>query len=754
MNSQENWKQLAHRCLLQTDYAGAAKLYERIIAVEPDCLSNYWYLGLTQLLQGEELAAQSTWFAALAEIEFLDDPEVQSELTTELISILQTEADRQQQLSNHGLAWLVRQHLREIAPDNLRNLLWLWYLSIGLGNLAISDLETWELLELLNLEKSQLDELEDFQPSNDFQQALQQAFLASLDYAPLYPVLPNLLEVCLPLLQDPESVMHQVLLSAVKLAYAEGQYDLAIAAIERCLEITSHPLNFLRELAPLYQRSGRYDLAIQTARQCCENSNSLLDKIFSHHLLIRSLMGGGGYWQEAMAIFEQQELLLAELIETNPKDLTRAIAQRLSVVSFFAPYLRDRPQENRQIHNQVARLCTTNLIDLNRDRFETYALENRKRKSTASVNRKLKIGYLSHCLNQHSVGWLARSLFHYHNRDRFELYAYFVAYKQTDDPLQSWYVEQVNKAYRAGVDGSQSSLETASRIHDDRIDILVDLDSLTLDINCETLALKPAPVQATWLGWDASGFPAIDYYIADPYTLPESAQDYYSEKIWRLPHTLIAVDGFEVGVPTLRREHLDIPIDAVIYLSTQGGYKRYPDTIRLQMQILKAVPNSYFLIKGLADREAIGYMFSQIAEAEGVDRDRLRFLPMQTTEAMHRANLAIADVVLDTYPYNGATTTLETLWMGIPIVTKVGEQFSARNSYSMMMNAGIEEGIAWTDAEYIDWGIRLGTNLQLRQQVAWKLRQSRHTSPLWNGQSFAQAMENAYEQMWEKYLSR
>ena len=118
------------------------------------------------------------------------------------------------------------------------------------------------------------------------------------------------------------------------------------------------------------------------------------------------------------------------------------------------------------------------------------------------------------------------------------------------------------------------------------------------------------------------------------------------------------------------------------------------------------------------------------------------------SETIHRANLAIADVVLDTFPYNGATTTLETLWMGIPLVTRVGEQFAARNSYTMLKNVGIEEGIAWTDEEYVEWGIRLGTDAALRQQVREKLRRSRQTSPLWNAKQFTREMERAYEQMW------
>jgi predicted O-linked N-acetylglucosamine transferase (SPINDLY family) len=346
------------------------------------------------------------------------------------------------------------------------------------------------------------------------------------------------------------------------------------------------------------------------------------------------------------------------------------------------------------------------------------------------------------------VGWLARWLLQHHDRDRFQINGYFLACDPVYiNPLHQWYLNQFSQVYK-----SKNSVETAEQIYRDEIDILIDLDSLTLDLTCEVMALKPAPVQVTWLGWDASGIPTVDYFIADSYVLPDSAQEYYSEKIWRLPKTYIAVDGFEVGVPTLRREELGIEPDAVIYLSVQKGYKRHPDTARWQMKIIKEVPNSYFLIKGGADEQAIKNLFTQIAEEEGVNCDRLRFLQSDLTEAMHRANLGIADVVLDTYPYNGATTTLEALWMGIPLVTRVGEQFAARNSYTMLMNVGVTEGIAWTDEEYLEWGIRLGNDEALRQQVAFKLRQSRKTAPLWNGKQFTRDMEKAYEQMWQRYL--
>jgi predicted O-linked N-acetylglucosamine transferase (SPINDLY family) len=169
------------------------------------------------------------------------------------------------------------------------------------------------------------------------------------------------------------------------------------------------------------------------------------------------------------------------------------------------------------------------------------------------------------------------------------------------------------------------------------------------------------------------------------------------------------------------------------------------------MQIIKAVPNSYLLIKGKSDPMIIRDFFGKIAEEEGISLDRVRFLDGVPDEETHRANLTIADIVLDTFPYNGATTTLETLWMGIPMVTQVGQQFAARNSYTFMLNAGIEEGIAWSQEEYVEWGVKLGLDRDLRDRVRGKLRTGRTTAPVWNAKQFTQDMEQAYKAMWAKY---
>ncbi|MEO1432870.1 MAG: O-linked N-acetylglucosamine transferase, SPINDLY family protein [Cyanobacteria bacterium J06633_8] len=736
INSANNWQQQASQCVIQGDYYKAANFYEQAIEVEPDIKSHYWYLGLILLLQGKEVEAQTTWALVMME----GEPEQIELWCDELIKVLEAEAQKRAAQEDNSTAYLIRQHIREIQPAEINNLLYLIKIAIKLETFTGDDLVDWEVIELLNSQKLETVDI------NLLMQTLQKI----LDYDSQNHSSLEFAKLCLPYLGHSYKYFAVILVAAINLAYSQGKPTLGIKLAQICCTINAEDTELLRHLTVFYEKSGDYTKAIETAKKCYSllENETVAGKVYGNHLLLKTLINAGAYWQEANKFLQRQESLLDSLIEEQPILDDGAEISRVLLSTFFFPYFQDNPQRYRKIQNQIAALCQKNLQNY-AEEAQWYQQRQELRPKKNDSSRRLKIGYISHCFRQHSVGWLARWLFEYHNRELFELYGYLISSQQKGDPLQEWYANQFETVRRMGTE----TQEIAETIYQDEIDILIDLDSLTLDISCEVMALKPAKIQATWLGWDASGIPAIDYFIADPYVLPNDADNYYSEKIWRLPQTYIAVDGFEVGIPTLRRKDLDIPNDAIVYLSAQSGCKRHPDTVRLQMRILKNVPNSYLLVKGLAEEEAIQSFFNEIANQEGVDSNRLRFLPMVSLEAIHRANLGIADIVLDTYPYNGATTTLETLWMGIPLVTKVGEQFAARNSYTMMMNAGIEEGISWTDEEYIQWGSRLGKDAKLRQDVAWKLKQSRQTAPLWNGKQFTREMEKAYEQMWINYIS-
>ncbi|AFY73050.1 putative O-linked N-acetylglucosamine transferase, SPINDLY family [Synechococcus sp. PCC 7502] len=518
-----------------------------------------------------------------------------------------------------------------------------------------------------------------------------------------------------------------------------NRLDIATDILRVAVDLEPESLDLLRDLSRFLLFDSKHSECIATAEVYSQLSDNLADQIFANFLIQNALLKDGNDWTRIFEVGHLQIDFIQNLVKTHSKILPNSLVNRLYSSTFFLSYVRDEPLKNRTIQNQLSQFCAETLTR----ELESYV----HTKSTTLEDRPLKIGYLSHCLRSHSVGWLARWIFQHHDREQFKIYGYFVADKPDIDAIRDKIASHCDQVYQMGFEAEV----IAKQINDDDIDILVDLDSNTLDLSCQVMALKPAPIQVTWLGMDASGVPSIDYFIADPYVLPDHAQDYYAEKIWRLPNTYIAVDGFEVLFPTIHRSLLDIPEGAIVYFTSQSGYKRHPDTIKLQLQIIKAVPHSFLIIKGTANQETLKTLFYEIGEEVGLDRDRLRFLPMTKGVLEHRANLDIADVVLDTYPYNGATTTMETLWMCIPMVTKVGQQFAARNSYTMMMNAGITEGIAWTDKEYVEWGIRLGRDENLRKQVFWKLKESRKSSPLWDAKQFTKDMENAYQQMWKIY---
>jgi predicted O-linked N-acetylglucosamine transferase (SPINDLY family) len=727
-------------CIHKNEYAHAADLCEELIAEGTESGLPYWYSGLAQLLQGHETEAQLTWVMAIANA----SPEQAEAWTSELVEVLQTEAERREKEEDWQTAWLIRQHIKEADPANVNNLLRIINLSLDLEQFDEGDLVELGIIELL---KSELELELDVDLLID---TLNRLLETSIEH----PLVMALTEVSTSRIQEPEAVKKFIAIMVGRMGYlATWLHNNRMACLygEICRQLDPNHPEVLMRLAMYYQSEYQLDKGMAYAQQYYETCTNQIHKTLANAIILRGLMYTGARWQEALDVLNNQTVLLKQMLVEHQFTPDYIIDASLVCLSFFFyGYFDDNPATVRPLLNEVGVFYQKELYTHLENQKKDYRPFPAAPLRRPLDRKKIRIGYLGRFMMRHSVGWLSRWVFEHYDRDRFEVYAYFNQQARVQDFSRAWFASNATKA--CAFEGDILGISEA--IQEDEIDILIDMDSLTADYSYGVTALKPAPIQVSWLGFDASGCPTVDYFLADPYVLPDNAQDYYSEKIWRLPNTYLAVDGFEVAVPNLRRDQLGIPNDAIVYLSAQAPYKRNPETLRLQMKVLKEVPNSYFLLKGLGDRLGLQSLFHQMAEEEGVSSDRIIFLERDRDEPTHRANLGIADVVLDTFPYNGATTTMETLWMGIPMVTLVGQQFSARNSYGMMMNAGITEGIAWTGDEYIEWGIRLGKDEALRQQISWRLKQSRQTSPLWNAKAFTRELETAYEQMWQRYLDQ
>ncbi|WP_404787610.1 O-linked N-acetylglucosamine transferase, SPINDLY family protein [Altericista sp. CCNU0014] len=711
----------------QGSYSESIVAFEELIHVYPDELVSYWYIGLAYLFLDDETTAQLVWLGAIAEHNNQDTEAI----IQSLIKTLSKEAEHLSTIQLYSKSLLIRKYIDFFDSCNIENKLLIIDLHIRLNSFSPNMLDEIELIELLRDEAI-------FVKKYLIASVLKSVLNQQIDDRSV-----NFFEACLFRSDSRKECFETIKVAAIKYAFENKLFNAAILLCNLCLKYEPYDLVVLGYLPHFYTAVNQHKEAIEAAKFFWLQSIKLEDRFLSCCIFLQTLMKAGD-WDEVPIVSEQLRVLMLEIIENGSTQLSLNVLQFLIVNTGLFAYLKDDLAENRKLQNEAAELFFNNIITNAKSQIKTLPF------SRVDAGRPLRVGYISSKFSRHSVAWLARWLFQYHDQVEFEITAYVVEQSPDNDFFKAWFSPYVGCIRHLIGDIGIS----ADIIRNDRLDILVDLDSFTVDQTCLILSLKPAPIQVTWLGCDASGLPAIDYFIADPYVLPSNAQTYYKERIWRLPQTYVAVDGFEVGTPSLRRLDLDIPNHAVIYLSSQVGSKRNPMAVRLQMKILKEVSESYFLVKGLGDQNLICNFFSQIASEEGVSADRLRFLPFAENEYIHRANLQIADIVLDTYPYNGATTTLETLWMAIPLVTRVGEQFAARNSYAFMQNAGIEEGIAWTDEEYVEWGIRFGQDEQLRQRVAWKLKQSRKTSPLWNAKQFARDMENAYRSMWALYLEQ
>jgi predicted O-linked N-acetylglucosamine transferase (SPINDLY family) len=692
--------------------------------------SNYWWLGISYLLSGDLAEAQATWFIPFA----ITESELETiELNEDLSNTLLIAAKEQTLAKNYREALLLREQYQEIGDYHLENILELVLLSDCCGQLCSESILNWKIKEALIASNTE-----------DVPLALLitafSKMLTVMNADNMYEVL-----YCINYGNQPNDLIDIVISDAAQEKYYLSS-ELWIVVLEYCLESSPNHLGALHYASVMCSVSEEFDKSISMAKRYLQGCNTDLDKVHGYYLLTRALMEASDFNQVA-EVMKDYKILLTQVLENPPLNININSWKAVVNTCTFFPYLQDNPTENRDYLNRSGQAY---LNYLNQD--DTNKSLASKPKITDKIHPKnsgvIRVGYIATTLRSHSVGWLSRWLWQYHDKEKFQIFTYFVKCNEGDSFTEKWFESKSTASFYL----SPHAKNIADQIRQHEIDILIDLDSITEGVTYEVMAHKPAPVQISWLGWDASGCPTIDYYIADPYVLPDHAQQYYNEKIWRLPETYLAVDGFEIGIPSIRRSDFGIDVDDVIYFSAQKGYKLNFDNIVAQTQVIKQVPNSHLLVKARGDNDTSKRLYASVAEQVGIDMSRIHFLGKDPDELTHRANLQIADVVLDTFPYNGATTTLETLWLGIPMVTKVGEQFAARNSYGFMLNAGIIEGIGETVEEYISWGVKLGLDRELRKHIHDKLIAGRQISPLWNGARFTKQMEEAYTKMWEIYL--
>jgi predicted O-linked N-acetylglucosamine transferase (SPINDLY family) len=500
----------------------------------------------------------------------------------------------------------------------------------------------------------------------------------------------------------------------------KGSLDEAVSSLRRAIELQPKDVHAHRNLAEIYGLQGRRDLAARSFAAAYELSpddpRAAADLLFGMQYLCD--------WSRFDELCRARRAsLYAPEARTDPFSL-------LSIPSTRSEQLACARSHARGINALVA---------ADRDALG-FAFSRRP-------GKKLRIGYLSADLHEHATAHWTAELFELHDRERFEVVAY--SYGPDDgSPMRA----RLRRAFDRFVDVSLlSHAEAARTIHGDQIDILIDLKGYTTNARTQITALRPAPIQVSFVGYPSTmGADFIDYLVGDRIvTPPEHAAD-YSEKLVRVTGCYQVNDRKRAVGETPSRRELGLPEQRMVFFCFNQSYKILPDTFASWMRILVAAPQSVLWLLDWHP-DATRNLRREAAD-RGIDPQRLVFAPL-LPHRQHLGRIAAADLLLDTLPYNAHTVASDALWCGVPVLTRPGETFPSRVAASQLTAVGMPELIAPSVSEYEAIATRLAHDRAEVDALRKKLARNKASCALFYTPAFVRDLEKAFERMWRTYIA-
>ena len=360
---------------------------------------------------------------------------------------------------------------------------------------------------------------------------------------------------------------------------------------------------------------------------------------------------------------------------------------------------------------------------------------------------RIRLGYFSADFRSHPVASLMAKVFECHDRKQFEIIGFsFGPVKK--DPMRTRLEKAFDRFFEVG---GMSDSKVALLARSLELDIAVDLNGFTQGSRTDVFSMRASPIQVNYLGYPGTmGASYIDYLIADQTLIPESDQKYYAEKIVYLPSTYMPGDPTrEISEKSEGRIAFGLPETGFVFCCFNNAYKILPAIFDVWMRLLKSVASSVLWLP--ESNEAVMRNLKSEANARGVDESRLIFARLLSNPADHLARLRLADLFLDTHPYNAHATANDALWAGVPIVTCSGETFPGRVATSLLRAIGLSELITHSMDEYEGLALELATDAQKLSSVKQKLAANRLSQPLFDVSQFTKHIESAYAAMWNRH---
>jgi protein O-GlcNAc transferase len=528
-----------------------------------------------------------------------------------------------------------------------------------------------------------------------------------------------------------------------------GKYEEAVAACEMALEYKPDYPTALSNLASIMMTFKKFTRAIEYCDRAIAIEPLLGD---AHEQRGAALLGARRPTEAALAY--------ARLLEIEPERKFAAgtlLGVRLAACDWTG-YDAAREAIIAGVRNDEAAvppfsfLCLSDSPELQLQCARIFARDQipgewRQPWSGARYHHeRLRIAYVSADYHQHATALLMAGLFEAHDREKFEIIAISLGH---DD--SSAMRRRLERAFDRFVDVRRmSDTEAAQLIRSMEIDIVVDLKGYTGDSRAGLFARRPAPIQVSYLGYPGTmGLDEIDYLLADPIVLPPGLPSHCSEAIAYLPECYQANDD-QRPLPehTPRRREVGLTDDAFVFCCFNNNHKITPAMFDIWMRLVQSVPGSVLWL--LEDNADAARNLRREAEARGVSPGRLVFAPRMEPEH-HLARHRLADLFLDTLPYNAHTTSSDALWAGLPVLTCLGAAFPGRVAASLLHAVGLPELVTHSLEAYFTRALELARNpVQLRELRA-RLARNRTGHPLFDTKRFCRHLEDAYTTMWRRY---
>jgi protein O-GlcNAc transferase len=364
-----------------------------------------------------------------------------------------------------------------------------------------------------------------------------------------------------------------------------------------------------------------------------------------------------------------------------------------------------------------------------------YQNTPQKWKHKRKPNSPIRIGYVSADYRDHPTAHLINGLFKLHDREKFEVYAY--SYGKND---KSQFRKNIEQNVDKFVDVMGMATDAiAKKIYNDKIDILIDVMGYIQNAMPAIFAMRPAPVQISYLAYPGTmGSPFIDYLVTDNIAVPNDDSEYYSEKLIKMPDTYFITDNTQEIAPAPTRKECGLPEDKFVFCSFNKTLKIDPLTFSCWMDILKEVENSVLWL--YCDNEFACNNLKKEAQKAGVEPERIIFAK-RLPKAEHLARHACADLFLDCFTVNAHTTAIDSLYAGLPIITKEGNDIISRASASILNACGLSELVTTNEIEFKNTAYIYANDKKLLKDLKQKLSKIANTSPLFDNKRYVKNFE-------------